>query len=66
VGLHLFPLAKLFARGLFYGAGAALVVWATAIASLLRTTQVPLVTAIGTGILLWITAAMLLFQSRSF
>ncbi len=66
VGLHLFPLAKLFDRNLFYSAGVALVVWAITIALVSRTTLVPMITAIGTGILLWITAAILLFQSGLF
>ncbi len=66
VGLHLLPLARLFERNLFYVAGAALVAWAATMALALPATLAPVITAIGTGILLWITAAILLFQTGIF
>ncbi|MBW4050483.1 MAG: hypothetical protein HIU85_03325 [Proteobacteria bacterium] len=62
VGLHFFPLARLFDRHLYYGTGIALLGWAVVIALVSRTTLVPMITAVGTGTLLWVTAAILMFQ----
>jgi hypothetical protein len=62
VGLHFFPLARLFDLHLYYATGIALVGWAVVIALASRTTLVPMITAVGTGTLLWVTAAILMLQ----
>jgi len=60
VGLHMFPLARLFRYRLHYGTGAALTAWAGASALLLPLDQMQALTALGTGILLWLSAAVTL------
>jgi hypothetical protein len=57
VGIHLFPLAKLFRYPMHYVTGAALVAWASASVLLVPAEHLQGVTALGTGILLWISAA---------
>ena len=57
VGIHLFPLAKLFRYPMHNVTGAALVVWASASVSLVPAEHLQGVTALGTGILLWMSAA---------
>ena len=60
VGVHLFPLAKLFRYPMHYVTGAALVLWASASVLLVPAEHLQGVTALGTGILLWISAAITL------
>jgi hypothetical protein len=57
VGIHLFPLAKLFRYPMHNVTGAALVAWASASVLLVPAEHLQGVTALGTGILLWISAA---------
>ena len=56
VGIHLFPLAKLFRYPMHYGTGAALVAWASVSVLLVPAEHLQGVTALGTGILLWLSA----------
>ncbi|WP_263350168.1 hypothetical protein [Acidicapsa acidisoli] len=56
VGLHLFPLARLFRYPLHYVTGTALVAWAVASAGLVPADQLQGTCALGTGILLWLSA----------
>lgn len=58
VGLHMFPLARLFRYPLHYGTGAALVAWAVASVLLFNKDEMQGSTAFGTGTILW-TAALL-------
>jgi hypothetical protein len=60
VGLHLFPLARLFRYPMHYATGAALVAWAAASAILPPDTQMQARAALGTGIILWLSAAVTL------
>jgi hypothetical protein len=57
VGVHLFPLAKLFRYPLHNVTGAVLVAWASASVLLFSPDSLQGVTAIGTGIILWLSAA---------
>jgi len=57
VGIHLFPLAKLFRYPLHNVTGAVLVAWASASVLLFSVDNLQGVTAIGTGIILWLSAA---------
>jgi uncharacterized membrane protein YccF (DUF307 family) len=57
VGIHLFPLAKLFRYPMHNVTGAALVAWASASVLLVPAEHLQGVTALGTGILLWMSAA---------
>jgi hypothetical protein len=59
-GLHLFPLARLFHYPLHYLTGALLVAWAAASAVLLPVAQMQGTTALGTGAILWASAAVTL------
>ncbi len=56
VGLHMFPLARLFSYRMHYATGAALVIWAVASVLLAPVEQLQGTTALGTGILLWASA----------
>jgi hypothetical protein len=58
VGLHLFPLARLFRYEFHYVTGSALVAWAVTSAWLAPAAQVQSVTALGTGAILWLNAAV--------
>jgi hypothetical protein len=57
VGIHFFPLAKLFRYPVHNVTGAALVAWASASVLLVPAEHLQGVTALGTGILLWMSAA---------
>jgi hypothetical protein len=57
VGIHLFPLAKLFRYPMHYITGATLVAWASASVLLVPAEHLQGATALGTGILLWLSAA---------
>ena len=56
VGLHFFPLARLFRYGLHYVTGSVLVAWAAAGIALFPVKQLQGDTALGTGIILWVSA----------
>jgi hypothetical protein len=60
VGLHMFPLARLFRYRMHYATGALLVAWAAASAVLVPTEQMQSVAAFGTGVVLWLSAAVTL------
>ncbi len=60
VGIHMFPLAKLFRYPLHNVTGAVLVAWASASVLFVPTDHLQSTTAIGTGIILWLSAAMTL------
>jgi hypothetical protein len=60
IGLHLFPLARLFRYPMHYATGAVLVAWAAASAILAPTEQMQGTAAFGTGIILWLSAAVTL------
>jgi len=60
VGLHMFPLARIFRYPLHYATGALLVVWATASALFAPVEQMQGITALGTGLILWLSAAVTL------
>jgi hypothetical protein len=60
VGLHMFPLARLFRYPLHYATGAVLVAWAIGSAVLVPTENMQGVAALGTGILLWLSSAVTL------
>jgi uncharacterized membrane protein YccF (DUF307 family) len=57
VGIHLFPLARLFRYPMHYVTGAVLVGWASVSVLLVPAEHLQGVTALGTGILLWLSAA---------
>lgn len=60
VGVHMFPLAKLFRYPQHNLTGAALVAWASASVLFVPVEHLQGTTAIGTGILLWVSAAVTL------
>lgn len=60
VGIHMFPLATLFRYPLHNLTGAVLVAWASASVVFVPTDHLQSITAIGTGIILWLSAAMTL------
>jgi len=60
VGLHMFPLARVFRYPVHYATGGALVAWAVFAGLLVPIEQMQGVTALGTGIILWLSAAVTL------
>jgi hypothetical protein len=60
MGLHLFPLARLFRYPLHYVTGAVLVAWAVVSAIVAPTEQMQGTAAIGIGIILWLSAVVTL------
>jgi uncharacterized membrane protein YccF (DUF307 family) len=60
VGLHLLPFARLFRNRLHYGTGALLVAWALASALLVPIDHMQGIAALGTGAILWLSAAVTL------
>ena len=60
IGLHMFPLARLFRYRLHYASGALLVGWAVASAVFVRAEQMQGTTAMGTGAILWLSAVVTL------
>jgi hypothetical protein len=60
IGLHMFPLARLFHYPLHYATGAVLVAWAAASAILVPTDQMQGAGALGNGIILWLSAVVTL------
>jgi hypothetical protein len=57
VGLHMFPLARLFRYPAHYVTGAVLVAWAVASAVFVPVEQMQAIAALGTGVILWLSAA---------
>jgi hypothetical protein len=60
VGLHLFPLARLFHYPLHYVTGSVLVAWAVATAVLVPVSEMQGDAALGTGLILWAAAVVTL------
>jgi len=60
VGIHLFPLARLFRYPLHYLTGAVLVAWGAASAAWLPMAEMQGTTSLGTGVILWLSAALTL------
>ncbi len=60
VGLHMFPLARLFRYPPHYATGAILVAWAAASAVLVPVEQLQGIAALGTGAILWFSAVVTL------
>jgi len=60
IGVHMFPLARLFRYSLHYATGAVLVAWAAASAIFVPLDQMQGVAALGTGAILWLGAAVTL------
>ena len=60
VGLHFFPLARLFHYGPHYVTGAALTAWGVASAAWVPVDHLQGTTALGTGAMLWISATVTL------
>jgi len=58
VGIHLFPLAKLFRYPLHNLTGAALVLWGSATMLFVPVATLQSTTAVGTGLILWTSAAV--------
>ena len=58
VGLHMFPLGKIFHYTAHYRAGAVMLAWAVASVLLVPVEHLQSVTAIGTGCILWLAAAV--------
>jgi len=57
IGLHMFPLARLFRYPMHYVTGGVLVAWAAASAIFVPVDTMQGTTALGTGFLLWLSAA---------
>jgi hypothetical protein len=65
VGIHMFPLARLFRYPMHNLTGAALALWASATVLLVSTTHLQGITALGTGIILWTSAATTLIMATA-
>jgi hypothetical protein len=60
VGLHMFPLARVFRYPMHYVTGTVLVAWAIASVFLTTANHLQGLTSLGTGIILWLSAAVTL------
>ena len=60
VGLHMFPLARVFRYAAHYATGTVLVVWAAASALFVPVDTMQGTSALGTGFILWLSAAVTL------
>jgi hypothetical protein len=60
IGLHMLPLARLFRYPMHYATGALLVAWGVASAVLAPVEQMQSTAALGTGIILWLSAVVTL------
>jgi hypothetical protein len=60
VGIHFFPLAKLFRYPMHNVTGAVLVLWASASVLFVPVDRLQGISALGTGIVLWLSAAITL------
>jgi hypothetical protein len=58
VGVHLFPLARLFRRKLHFVTGFAMVLWASITVLFVPIEHMQNITALGTGFILWTSAAI--------
>jgi len=60
VGLHMFPLARLFRYPLHHATGVSLVTWAAVSILVVPADRLQGITALGTGLILWLSAAVTL------
>ena len=60
IGLHMFPLARLFRYRPHYATGLALVAWAAVSALAARVDHLQGISALGTGLILWLSAVVTL------
>jgi hypothetical protein len=58
VGLHLFPLARLFHYPAHYMTGVVLIVWSVAVAVSFPSIRIPSISSLGTGLILIASAAL--------
>jgi hypothetical protein len=65
VGLHMFPLARLFRYTPHYWSGAVLVAWAAVSAIVIPTENKQGISAIGTGVILWLNSTITLVLAWS-
>ncbi|MGB0064572.1 MAG: hypothetical protein WBP85_09020 [Terracidiphilus sp.] len=65
VGLHFYPLARMFRNPLHYGTGTAVVVWVFAAAVIVPAGRLPGFTTMGTGALLWAAALVTIARGLS-
>jgi len=63
VGLHFFPLARAFRSVTHYATGVALVAWAAISVVSLPIEHLPSNTGFGTGLILWVSAAVILART---
>lgn len=63
VGLHMFPLARIFRYPLHHVTGAALTLWGAAGAFVQPVEQMQSTTALGSGVILWVSAALTLLMA---
>jgi len=63
VGLHMFPLGRLFHYPAHYRAGAVMLAWAVASIALVPAEELQGVAALGTGVILWLSAAVTLARA---
>lgn len=64
VGLHMFPLARLFRYPMHYVTGGVLLAWAAASCLLFSQDAMQGSTALGTGVILWLAAAVTLVLAQ--
>ena len=60
VGLHMFPLARIFRYPAHYRAGVIMLAWAAASVAFVPVDDLQGITALGTGLILWLSAALTL------
>jgi hypothetical protein len=60
VGVHVFPLAKLFRYKMHYATGAALLLWVAGTLFFVPAQRLQGMTALGTGVILWLSSAITL------
>jgi len=60
VAVHLFPLAWLFQNKMHYATGGTLLLWLTGIVFFVPAQHLQGMTALGTGVILWLSAAIML------
>jgi hypothetical protein len=60
VGLHMFPLGRIFHYPAHYRAGAIMLAWAVASVVFVPVEELQGIAALGTGVILWISAAVTL------
>ena len=65
VGLHFFPLARIYRNPAAYGTGAILIAWAIASVAFVPVEHLPSTTGFGTGMVLWQSAATTLAVTLS-